>query len=194
MRAALLALVVSVVPAVAAAQGTPSQEVFAGYQQFPGEVRVMRGAAAGLVIHRPSRMSALITLSGFSQPDHETWPGQDTVWHRQTQRTAVHLGAGGRWQIRDGRLRVFAQAQGVLAYQRTTTTVMMDSPHADPVERHYDSGVTPLIQGGIGATVGAFRRVGLSGSFEVYRPLSSLEAEANHYRGSIGLTVRLGGD
>jgi hypothetical protein len=38
--------------------------------------------------------------------------------------------------------------------------------------------------------IDAFKRVGLSGSFEIYRPVFSLQAEATHYRGSISATVR----
>lgn len=56
------------------------------------------------------------------------------------------------------------------------------------------SSIDPLIQGGIGVIIRAFRRVGISGLVELYVPVLSPHVESVHYRGSLGIAVRLGGE
>lgn len=191
MRRLSLLVVSVLVPMAAAAQERPSHEVFAGYQQVPGEERTLRGGGAGIVFHTVRAISGIVTVSAFRDPRDETIVFTDGMMRREGGQTAVHVGGGGRWHGPRRRVQLFAQAMALLAYTRTVTTVTTDSPGA-AVEHHRRSTVDPMVQAGVGVTIKATRRFGISGSFDLYRPLFNLQVETTHYRGFLGATVTFG--
>ena len=181
------------VPGLASAQGRPARELFAGYQQIAGEERAVHGAVAGLVFHTSTRTSGILTVSGFYDPRDAAVTFSHSRLRIEGGQTAVHLGGGGRWHKPDGRVLFFAQALALLAFTRTATTITTESPLGLAVERQRRSAIEPLIQGGIGVTIRAFRRVGISGLVELYMPVFSPHLESVHYRASLGIAVTLGG-
>lgn len=192
-RLVLFVFVACLMPGLAAAQGRQSRELFAGYQQVAGVERAVHGAVAGLVFHNSTRTSGIVTVSGLYESRDATVTFANSLLRIEGGQTAVHVGGGGRWHKPDGRVLFFAQALALLAFTRTATTVTTDSPLGLAVEQHRRSSIDPLIQGGIGATIRAFRRVGISGSVELYIPVRSPHLESVHYRGSLGISVALGG-
>ncbi len=192
-RLVAFVFIACLVPGLAAAQSRPSRELFAGYQQIAGEERAVQGAVAGLVFHRSARTSGILTVSGFYDPRDATVTFADSRLRIEGGQTAVHVGGGGRWHKPDGRVLFFAQALALLAFTRTATTITSDSPLGLAVEQHRRCSIDPLVQGGIGVTIRAFRRVGVSGLVELYMPVLSPHLESVHYRGSLGVAVTLGG-
>jgi hypothetical protein len=189
-RFLLGAILLSLMPGVAAAQGESSPEWFVGYQQVPGVTRPLRGAVVGLVMHRKSVTSGVLTVSGFRDSRSETFANDDL---RTETTTAMHLGAGGRWHRVDGRVRFFAQAQALLALSLDSTTVRSAANYGGLVEVDRTSSIIPLVQGGFGVTIMASRHIGVGGSAELSMPVTSPGVESLYYRASVGVVLMMGG-